>query len=288
MKPFITVSILTVGIIAALYCLGEVITEPRWGDDPDTIAYLNLVAYPYSPDQRPAPRWEELSVPDRTALWYNEARKMVIWQRQLAAIDDTAKHYGNRAIARARVFLHFHYNYGTYLNSSGKNMVVSETEWLARDTTAKRPFVVYSESNQTLLEGAEVIACFIAAVLAAWLALMLGYWLIRLATHLKVNQACIITRCLVAGLLILSTARDPYSLTAISRCLMLLACCVGLYLNRQQWWPSFVPVYVVIGLTFNPLITFHLDRTSWYNLDVAAVILLLATLPFRPKRQATE
>ena len=31
MKPFITVSILTVGIIAALYCLGEVITEPRWG-----------------------------------------------------------------------------------------------------------------------------------------------------------------------------------------------------------------------------------------------------------------
>jgi len=49
---------------------------------------------------------------------------------------------------------------------------------------------------------------------------------------------------------------------------------------RNRLWPSFAPVYAVVGLVLNPLFPFRFARETWHNLDVAAGVLLLASLAF--------
>jgi hypothetical protein len=40
------------------------------------------------------------------------------------------------------------------------------------------------------------------------------------------------------------------------------------------------PAYAIVGLVFNPLFPFHFARATWHNFDIAAGIVLLASLPF--------
>lgn len=96
--------------------------------------------------------------------------------------------------------------------------------------------------------------------------------------HLRV--IFVIARCIAAGFAFYATARHPYSFYILTRWVLFLTCCFGLFLCRRSLWPSFAPAYAIVGLIFNPLLSFHFTRGTWHNLDIAAGILLLVSLPF--------
>lgn len=97
----------------------------------------------------------------------------------------------------------------------------------------------------------------------------------------RVRLGFVILRCIAAGFAFYATAKHPYGFYMLTRWVVFLTCCWGLFLCRGRFWPSGAPAYAVVGLVFNPLFPFHFTRGTWHNLDIAAAIILLASLPFR-------
>lgn len=94
------------------------------------------------------------------------------------------------------------------------------------------------------------------------------------------RYAFLVARCVAAGFALYATARHPYSYYILTRWIVFLTCCWGLFLLRRRLWPSFALVYAVVGLVFNPLFSLHFARNTWHNLDIAAAALLLVSLAF--------
>ena len=92
----------------------------------------------------------------------------------------------------------------------------------------------------------------------------------------------IVARCLAAALAFYATAKHPYSFYILTRWVVFLTCCWGLWLGRGRFWPSFAPAYIAVGLVFNPILPFHFHRSTWQTLDIAAGIKLLVSLAFTP------
>ena len=99
----------------------------------------------------------------------------------------------------------------------------------------------------------------------------------------------ILARCVAAGLAFYATAKHPYNFYVLTRWIVFLTCCWGLWELRERIWPSFAPVYVAVGLIFNPILPFHFHRTTWHTLDIAAGALLLLSVGFtlmsKPSRE---
>jgi FtsH-binding integral membrane protein len=92
----------------------------------------------------------------------------------------------------------------------------------------------------------------------------------------------IVLRCLAAALAFYATAKHPYSFYILTRWVVFFTCCWGLYLGSSRFWPSFAPAYIAVGLTFNPILPFHFQRSIWHNLDIAGGAILLFSLAFTP------
>ena len=92
--------------------------------------------------------------------------------------------------------------------------------------------------------------------------------------------AFVIARCVAAGLALWATDKHPHSFYVVARWVVFATCCCGLWLNRSRFWPSFAPAYGVVGLFFNPFLPFYFARSTWHNLDIAAGVILLASLAF--------
>ena len=92
------------------------------------------------------------------------------------------------------------------------------------------------------------------------------------------RAAFVIARCVAAGFALYATAKHPYNFYVLTRWVVFLTCCCGLWLNRSRLWPSFAPAYAVVGLVFNPVLPFHFTRSTWHTLDIAAGAILLASL----------
>jgi hypothetical protein len=90
--------------------------------------------------------------------------------------------------------------------------------------------------------------------------------------------AFIIARCVAAGFAFSATAKHPYSFYMLVRWIVFATCCWGIFSCRQRLWPSAAPVYILIGVVFNPLVPLHFARATWHNLDIAAALLFLASL----------
>ena len=94
------------------------------------------------------------------------------------------------------------------------------------------------------------------------------------------RAAFVIARCVAAGFALYATAKHPYNFYVLTRWVVFLACCFGLWLNRNRLWPSFASAYGVVGLVFNPLLPFHFTRSTWHVLDITAGTVFLASLLF--------
>lgn len=94
------------------------------------------------------------------------------------------------------------------------------------------------------------------------------------------SRAFFIARCVAAGFALYATAKHPYNFYVLTRWVVFLTCCCGLWLNRSRLWPSFAPAYAAVGLIFNPILPFHFTRPTWHTLDIAAGAVLLASLLF--------
>ncbi len=100
--------------------------------------------------------------------------------------------------------------------------------------------------------------------------------------------AFIIARCVAAGFAFYATAKHPHSFYTITRWVVFITCCFGLWLSRARLWPSFAPAYGFVAIIFNPLLPFHFARPTWHNLDIGAGVILLASLPFhRPSNDSS-
>lgn len=93
--------------------------------------------------------------------------------------------------------------------------------------------------------------------------------------------AFIAVRCAAAALAFYATGRHPYNVYIFTRWAVFLACCWGIWQLRNRIWESFAPAYIAIGIIFNPLRPFHFAPATWHNLDVAAGVVLLASLVFQ-------
>jgi hypothetical protein len=96
----------------------------------------------------------------------------------------------------------------------------------------------------------------------------------------SVRIAFIVLRCLAAGVAFYATAKHPYSFYVLTRWIVFLTCCWGLWLASPGFWPSFAPAYIAVGLVFNPILPFHFQRSTWHTLDIAAGIILLVSRAF--------
>ena len=94
------------------------------------------------------------------------------------------------------------------------------------------------------------------------------------------RAAFVIARCVAAGLALYATAKHPYNFYVLTRWVVFLTCCYGVWLYRSRLWSSFAPAYAVVGLVLNPLLPFHFARSTWHTLDIAAGVVLLASLLF--------
>ena len=96
-------------------------------------------------------------------------------------------------------------------------------------------------------------------------------------------------RVIAAGFALYATARHPYSFYVLTRWVVFVTCCWGIYLLHRRLWPSFAPAYAVVGLVLNPIAPFYFSRGTWHNLDIAAAVILLVSLAFsRPPDEATH
>ena len=93
--------------------------------------------------------------------------------------------------------------------------------------------------------------------------------------------AFIILRLTAACFAFWATAKHPYAFYTVTRWVVFITCCWGVFWFVRRLWPSIAPAYAIVGLVFNPLFPFHFTRATWLVLDIAAGIILLATLPFR-------
>jgi hypothetical protein len=96
------------------------------------------------------------------------------------------------------------------------------------------------------------------------------------------RTAFFIARGVAAGFALYATAKHPYNFYVLTRWVVFVTCCYGLWLNRSRLWPSFAPAYLAVGLAFNPILPFHFQRSTWHTLDIAAGIILLVSLAFTP------
>lgn len=92
--------------------------------------------------------------------------------------------------------------------------------------------------------------------------------------------------CIAAGYAFYATGRHPYHFYVTTRWIVFLTCCWGVVRCVRRLWPSFAPAYALVGIVFNPLVPFHFARATWHNLDIAAGVILLASLAFHnsPKK----
>jgi len=93
------------------------------------------------------------------------------------------------------------------------------------------------------------------------------------------DSGFIIARLATAALLFWALARHPYGYYTILRW---VTCGVSAYavlraieISRTGWaW-----ALAILAIVFNPIVPVHLDRRTWAPVDVAAAIILLATIP---------
>jgi hypothetical protein len=94
----------------------------------------------------------------------------------------------------------------------------------------------------------------------------------------RVRIAFIVLRCVAAALVFYAIGNQPYSFYLLTRRVVFLTCCSGIWLCRRSFWTSFAPAYIAVGLVFNPVLRFHFHRSTWQALDIAAGIVLLLSV----------
>ena len=87
-----------------------------------------------------------------------------------------------------------------------------------------------------------------------------------------------IARFVAAGIAFYATAKHPYNFYTLTRWIVFAACCWGVFLCRGRALPFLAPAYIVVALTFNPILPFHFSRSTWQILDVAAGVFMLLSI----------
>lgn len=95
-----------------------------------------------------------------------------------------------------------------------------------------------------------------------------------------------IGRIFAAFLCFAAVAKHPYNFYTLTRWVVFAVCCWGLTLAQKRSVPFVALGYAAIGILFNPIFPFHFSRETWRPLDIAAGVLLLASLAFSPRRES--
>ena len=83
----------------------------------------------------------------------------------------------------------------------------------------------------------------------------------------------------VAGLLAFyAVGSHPYNVYTLTRWIVFLTCCWGVWENRLSIWTSLAPVYGVVALLFNPFFPFYFQRATWRFLDVVVALFLVVSV----------
>jgi len=88
----------------------------------------------------------------------------------------------------------------------------------------------------------------------------------------------VISRVIIALLLLWALDSHPYGYFIFLRwvtCLVGIYSCLLSYRYEKKGWGL---AFIITSLIFNPLIRFHLDRSTWNVVDVAASVLFISSL----------
>lgn len=90
-----------------------------------------------------------------------------------------------------------------------------------------------------------------------------------------------IARLVAAAALLVALGRLPYSYYTLMRLLCCTVAAYGAYLAVERQQRVWFWIFGVVALLFNPFLPIRLDRATWAVLDVAAALLILASLRIR-------
>ncbi len=98
----------------------------------------------------------------------------------------------------------------------------------------------------------------------------------------------VVLSCVAAGFAFSATGHHPYGFYTLTRWVVFLTACLGVFLFWSRFWKSPGPAYVVVGIIFNPLLPFHFQRATWHDLDIAAGAVFLLSLAFTQQIQPSS
>lgn len=104
-------------------------------------------------------------------------------------------------------------------------------------------------------------------------------------THTPMKKS-LVGSSIVAALFCFAAAvgGQPYSFYTLTRWVVFLTSCFGIYCTLELMPKGLKVGFVVIGVLFNPLVPFHLKRDTWQIVDILAGLALM-WMPFQVKEE---
>lgn len=86
-------------------------------------------------------------------------------------------------------------------------------------------------------------------------------------------------------LLFVATGRHPSNFYTNLRWIVTISISYLIYdLFKESKKKILIPIYVIVGVIFNPLLPFYMSRSAWFWVDIIVGIALLVTIFFRKNK----
>jgi len=101
------------------------------------------------------------------------------------------------------------------------------------------------------------------------------------------NKSALTIGCVVAAIFALVGAAGGhlYSFYTITRWVVFLVCCWGVYQSQKSSPKGILIGFIGIGVLFNPLIPFHFKKDLWQIIDIISGIAIIG-LTFSKRKTA--
>ncbi len=88
----------------------------------------------------------------------------------------------------------------------------------------------------------------------------------------------IILRIIAIGFLIGALFRQPYDYYIILRWVVCGVSAYGVFLSNEIRKPTWIWIFSIVALVFNPIFPVHLSRATWAYIDIAAGIIFIGSI----------
>lgn len=86
-------------------------------------------------------------------------------------------------------------------------------------------------------------------------------------------------------LLFVATGRHPYNFYTNLRWIVTISISYLIYgLFKEAKRKILIPIYVIVGVIFNPILPIYMSRSAWFWVDIIVGIGLLGTIFFRKNK----